>query len=65
MTLDLLGLGRRRRPSSAIDASDPASDRSHEPEPNGGRVNFGAFGNTVEAIRSPGSDLIFRDGFEG
>jgi hypothetical protein len=40
--------------SPAIDRGDPASDFSAEPQPNGGRVNLGAFGNTGEASRSPG-----------
>jgi hypothetical protein len=35
--------------SPCIDAGDPASDRSLEPLPNGGRVNLGAQGNTPEA----------------
>jgi len=32
-----------------IDAGDPASDYSSEPEPNGERANMGAYGNTSEA----------------
>lgn len=35
--------------SPAIDAGDPASPFGSEPQPNGGRVNIGAFGNTPEA----------------
>ncbi|MFH1420205.1 MAG: right-handed parallel beta-helix repeat-containing protein [Planctomycetota bacterium] len=35
--------------SPCIDAGDPASDYSFEPEPDGGRVNMGAYGNTSEA----------------
>jgi hypothetical protein len=35
--------------SPAIDAGDPASDYSNEPEPNGDRINMGAYGNTTEA----------------
>lgn len=50
--------------SPAIDVGDPASPHGLEPEPNGGRINLGAFGNTPEASRSPGSELIFRHGFE-
>jgi hypothetical protein len=38
-----------RNYSPCIDAGDPASDFSNEPEPNGGRVNMGAYGNTPEA----------------
>ena len=39
--------------SPCIDAGDPAADYSNEPEPNGGRINMGAYGNTVEASKSP------------
>ncbi|PLX76005.1 MAG: hypothetical protein C0614_10390, partial [Desulfuromonas sp.] len=39
--------------SPAIDAGDPASDYSLEPLENGGRINMGAYGNTVEASQSP------------
>jgi parallel beta-helix repeat protein len=35
--------------SPAIDTGDPAFDYSNEPEPNGNRVNMGAYGNTSEA----------------
>jgi hypothetical protein len=35
--------------SPAIDAGDPTSDYSLEPEPDGGRINMGAYGNTQEA----------------
>ncbi len=35
--------------SKCVDAGDPASDYSLEPQPNGGRVNLGAYGNTPEA----------------
>jgi len=35
--------------SPCIDAGDPASDFSLEPEPDGGRINMGAYGNTAEA----------------
>jgi hypothetical protein len=38
--------------SPAIDAGNPASDYSNEPEPNGGRVNLGRYGNTAEASKS-------------
>lgn len=47
--------------SPAIDAGDPAAAFDLEPEPNGGRVNLGAFGNTAEASRSgPGPDKRVR-----
>ena len=38
--------------SPAIDAGDETSDFANEPEPNGERVNLGAFGNTTEASKS-------------
>lgn len=38
-----------KRGSPCIDAGDPASDYSLEPEPNGNRVDMGSFGNTPEA----------------
>ena len=45
--------------SPCIDAGDPFSDYSNEPEPNGGRVNMGAYGNTWEATTS---ELVDTDG---
>jgi hypothetical protein len=39
--------------SPCIDAGDPNSDYSLEPEPNGGRINLGAYGGTVNAQVSP------------
>lgn len=50
--------------SPAIDAGDPASDYAQESQPNGGRVNLGAWGNTAQASRTPGGDLIFANGFQ-
>jgi len=38
--------------SPCIDKADPASDYSNEPQPNLGRVNMGAYGNTDEASKS-------------
>lgn len=35
--------------SPCIDAGDPAADYSLEPEPDGGRINMGAYGNTPQA----------------
>ncbi|MBC7187923.1 MAG: T9SS type A sorting domain-containing protein, partial [Calditrichaeota bacterium] len=35
--------------SPCVDAGDPAEDYSLEPEPNGGRIDMGAYGNTPEA----------------
>jgi hypothetical protein len=43
--------------SPCIDRGDPGSPFSAEPEPNGGRINIGAYGNTLEAAsRSPDGD---------
>ena len=38
--------------SPCIDAGDPASDYSNEPQPNGNRINMGAYGNTYLATLS-------------
>jgi len=40
--------------SPAIDARDPKSSFDAEPEPDGGRINMGAFGGTREASKSNG-----------
>ncbi len=40
--------------SPCVDAGDPEADASGEPLPNGGRVNVGAYGGTLEASLSPG-----------
>ncbi len=43
--------------SPCIDSGDPSSDFSNEPEPNGGRVDMGAYGNTSQAVpRSADTD---------
>jgi len=42
--------------SPCIDRGDPDSDYSNEPQPNGGRVNLGFYGNTPEAALSIDSD---------
>jgi len=39
--------------SPCIDAGDPSSPVEDEPEPNGGRINMGAYGGTAEASKSP------------
>lgn len=39
--------------SPAIDKADPAASAANEPTPNGARANLGAFGQTVEASKSP------------
>ncbi|MDP2895186.1 MAG: right-handed parallel beta-helix repeat-containing protein [bacterium] len=41
---------RLRTWSPCIDAGDPSFDFSNEPEPNGGRVDMGAYGNTSQAV---------------
>lgn len=55
-------LGRRRPDgtwtsdplsSPLLDAGNPATDASAEPEPNGGRVNIGRWGGTEEASKAP------------
>lgn len=46
------------RYSNAIDAGDPESDFANEPDPNGSRVNLGAYGNTPWATMSAGSGLF-------
>ncbi len=38
--------------SPCLDAGDPASDYTKEPQPNGGRIDIGAYGNTPEASKS-------------
>jgi hypothetical protein len=38
--------------SPCIDAGDPNSPVANEPEPNGGRINMGAYGGMAEASRS-------------
>jgi hypothetical protein len=43
--------------SPCIDTGDPNSSVGEEPEPNGGRVNMGAYGGTAEASKSPGGSI--------
>ncbi len=38
--------------SSCVDAGDPNSPVGDEPQPNGGRINLGAYGGTAEASKS-------------
>jgi hypothetical protein len=38
--------------SPCIDAGDPDTPVGDEPEPNGGRINMGAYGGTAEASKS-------------
>jgi PKD repeat protein len=49
-----------KKDSPCIDAGDPSSAYTHEPAPNGGRINMGAYGNTGEATTSgpSGPDTI-------
>lgn len=44
--------------SPCIDAGDSSSNYSNEPEPNGGRINTGAYGNTGEASKSPPPTIL-------
>jgi hypothetical protein len=44
--------------SPAIDRGDPTDSSSAEPAPNGGYVNLGAFGGTVQASLSPNQYLL-------
>ncbi len=39
--------------SPCIDEGDPSDDVGFEPNPNGGRINIGAYGGTAEASKSP------------
>jgi parallel beta-helix repeat protein len=39
--------------SPCLDAGDPALDPADEPEPNGGRIDMGAYGGTDQASKSP------------
>ena len=50
---DLAGWVTDNVDSPCIDAGDPESAYDLEPEPNGERVNMGAYGNTKEASNSP------------
>ena len=40
--------------SSCIDAGDPNADIGQEPNPNGGKINQGAYGGTIYASKSAG-----------
>ncbi len=44
--------------SPAIDAGDPADPTDAETEPEGGRVNQGAYGSTPEASRTPSDRVL-------
>jgi len=47
--------------SPCIDAGAPGAAYDLEPEPNGGRINLGAYAGTIEASKSPDTDrwLVF------
>ena len=49
------------RYSNAIDAGDPESDFANEPDPNGSRVNLGAYGNTPHASMTTGGQPEISD----
>lgn len=53
------GWTRYSEHSPCIDAGDPASSWTNEPQPNGGRVNMGAYGNTAEASKCLWRGTIF------
>jgi hypothetical protein len=44
--------------SPCIDAGDPTSDYSREPEPNGRQVNLGAYGNTPVASKKLSGGMV-------
>ncbi|MDD4101395.1 MAG: right-handed parallel beta-helix repeat-containing protein [Kiritimatiellae bacterium] len=44
--------------SPCVDAGDPLTAVAEEPNPNGGRVNIGAYGNTPEASKTPDYRLL-------
>ncbi|MDQ1274799.1 MAG: hypothetical protein QG610_371 [Euryarchaeota archaeon] len=46
--------------SPCIDAGDPLSDYSNEPEPNGNRIDMGSYGNTIYASKSE-SEILDSD----
>ena len=49
------------RYSTAIDAGDPESVYENEPDPNGSRVNLGAYGNTPKASMTTGGQPEIAD----
>ena len=44
--------------SPVIDRGDPASSYANEPQPNGGYVNLGGYGNTSQASESPAQFVL-------
>ena len=51
----------RQEDSPCIDTGDPTDDYSLEPQPNGNRINLGAYGNTPEATISARSIIHVDD----
>lgn len=51
--------------SSSVDAGDPADPFFNEPSPNGGRINQGAYGNTVYAAKTPPAAVVTEAGGGG
>lgn len=47
--------------SPSIDAGDPDNGFGREPEPNGGRINMGAYGNTEQASKGKGGMIYHVD----
>ena len=45
---------------TAIDAGGPKSEYKNEQNPNGGRINMGAYGNTVKASKSATAEVSSR-----
>uniref|UniRef100_UPI00356B3B79 right-handed parallel beta-helix repeat-containing protein n=1 Tax=Stieleria sp. TaxID=2795976 RepID=UPI00356B3B79 len=41
-----------------VDAGDPSDPVGDEPQPNGGRLNLGAYGGTSEATASAGAEIL-------
>ena len=46
--------------SPCIDAGDPQDSFSNETQPNGGRINMGAYGNTAQASLSPAESELYK-----
>ena len=44
--------------SPSIDAANPDDDFSLEPEPNGGQLNMGAYGNTAVASKTNPTGIV-------
>ncbi len=58
---NLTGWTVDRQHSPCIDKGSPTSEFSLEPDPNGGIVNMGAYGNTVQASKSRTNAIIYVD----